>query len=196
MSKYIYKKNNDGYCIYKGGTKKFAMVLDGKEEMVGNEVEFLQEYENGLCEFEFEGGKIYGAKIDKDGNVAEISIAEISIAEVSPVEETIVEDEKAEETIVEDEKVEEPIVVETAVEDMPKVVALEEKEVSETPVIKEVKRNRVSDVRKLRLQASHKLPNSKSLLQERLAMRKRKSVKEQIEQRKADALENAMKNTL
>ena len=171
MSKYIYKKNNDGYCIYKGGTKKFAMVLDGKEEMVGNEVEFLQEQENGLCEFEFEGGKIYGAKIDKDGNVAEVSVVE-----VSPVEETIVE--------------------ETAVEDMPKVVALEEKEVSETPVIKEVKRNRVSDVRKLRLQASHKLPNSKSLLQERLAMRKRKSVKEQIEQRKADALENAMKNTL
>jgi hypothetical protein len=191
MSKYIYKKNNDGYCIYKGGTKKFAMVLDGKEEMVGNEVEFLQEQENGLCEFEFEGGKIYGAKIDKDGNVAELSVAE-----VSPVDETIVEDEKEEEPIVEDEKEEEPTVVETAVEDMPKVVALEEKEVSETPVIKEVKRNRVSDVRKLRLQASHKLPNSKSLLQERLAMRKRKSVKEQIEQRKADALENAMKNTL
>ena len=181
MSKYIYKKNNDGYCIYKGGTKKFAMVLDGKEEMVGNEVEFLQEQENGLCEFEFEGGKIYGAKIDKDGNVADVSVAE-----VSPVDETIVEDEKEEEQKV----------VETAVEDMPKVVALEEKEVSETPVIKEVKRNRVSDVRKLRLQASHKLPNSKSLLQERLAMRKRKSVKEQIEQRKADALENAMKNTL
>ena len=113
-------------------------------------------------------------------------MAEVSVAEVSPVEETIVEDEK----------VEEPTVDETAVEDMPKAVALEEKEVSKEPVIKEVKRNRVSDVRKLRLQASHKLPTSKSLLQERLAMRKRKSVKEQIEQRKADALENAMKNTL
>lgn len=171
MSKYIYKKNSEGYCIYKGGTRKFAMVLDGTDEMIDKEVEFLQEQENGLCEFEFEGNKIYGAKIDKNGNVANVSVAE-----VSPVEE--------------------PIVEETAVEDMPKAVALEEKEVSKEPVIKEVKRNRVSDVRKLRLQASHKLPTSKSLLQERLAMRKRKSVKEQIEQRKAEALENAKKNTL
>lgn len=181
MSKYIYKKNSEGYCIYKGGTRKFAMVLDGTDEMIDKEVEFLQEQENGLCEFEFEGNKIYGAKIDKNGNVANVSVAE-----VCPVDETIVEDEKEEE----------PIVVETAVEDMPKAIALEEKEVSKEPVIKEVKRNRVSDVRKLRLQASHKLPTSKSLLQERLAMRKRKSVKEQIEQRKAEALENAKKNTL
>ncbi len=192
MSKYIYKKNNEGYCIYKGGTRKFAMVLDGTDEMIDKEVEFLQEQENGLCEFEFEGNKIYGAKIDKNGNVANVSVAE-----VCPVDETIVEDEKVEEPmVVEDEKEEEPIVDETAVEDMPKAVALEEKEVSKEPVIKEVKRNRVSDVRKLRLQASHKLPTSKSLLQERLAMRKRKSVKEQIEQRKAEALENAKKNTL